>query len=161
MPARPGAGRPSSYTAELTDRICNELIEGKSLIKICEADDMPHRCTVIRWLGEHPEFATKYARAREAQADVMDDLILDVASKSTAETAQSDRVKIGAYQWRAAKLQPKKYGDRLDLNHSGYIDTMDEKAVDARLAELLGKAGIAALDREEGADPEAGEPSEV
>ena len=51
-------------------------------------------------------------RAREWQADYMDDLILETANDCTAETAQADRVKIGAYQWRAARLKPKVYGDR-------------------------------------------------
>ena len=49
------------------------------------------------------------------QADLMDDKILDVADNSTTETAAADRVKISAYQWRASKLAPKKYGDKLDL----------------------------------------------
>ena len=42
----------------------------------------------------------------------MDDLILDTANDCTAETAQADKVKISAYQWRASKLKPKVYGDR-------------------------------------------------
>lgn len=113
------AGRPSLYSEALADRICLEIIEGKSLVKICNAKDMPHRATVIRWLGDRPEFATRYARARETQADFMDDLILDVANASTSETAQADRVKIAAYQWRASKLLPKKYGDKRSLEHSG------------------------------------------
>lgn len=42
------------------------------------------------------DFATRYARAREAQADLMDDMILDVANGATSETAAADRVKISA-----------------------------------------------------------------
>lgn len=48
----------------------------------------------------------------------MDDMILDCAKACTPETAAADRVKISAYQWRAAKLEPKKYGDRVDLTHA-------------------------------------------
>ena len=88
---------------------------------ICEADNMPHRATVIRWMAENADFATKCARAREFQSDVMDDLILDTANACTSETAQADKVKIAAYQWRASKLAPKKYGDKLELEHSGNV----------------------------------------
>ena len=49
----------------------------------------------------------------------MDDYVLETANASTAETAAADRVKISAYQWRAAKLRPKKYGDLQRLEHSG------------------------------------------
>lgn len=86
--------------------------------RICEAEEMPNRSTVIRWMAADDEFASKCARAREMQADLMDDLILETADASTPETAASDRVKISAYQWRASKLQPKKYGDKLDVNGS-------------------------------------------
>lgn len=48
----------------------------------------------------------------------MDDLILETANASTPETAASDRVKISAYQWRASKLQPKKYGDKIEVDQN-------------------------------------------
>lgn len=135
------AGRPSDYTEELADEICNLLIEGQSMVKICEREGMPSRATVLRWMAKDADFATKCARARELQADLMDDKILDTADASTSETAAADRVKISAYQWRASKLAPKKYGDRLDLNHSGSIGQLSDDAIDARLAVLLGKTG--------------------
>lgn len=105
--------RATLYTEEMANRICDSLLDGQSLVKICEPEGMPHRATVMRWMQEDDAFATKCARAREMQADLMDDKILDVADASTPETAASDRVKISAYQWRASKLQPKKYGDKL------------------------------------------------
>ncbi len=64
-------------------------------------------------MGTDEAFAAKCARAREMQADYMDDLILDVAHACTPETANADRVKISAYQWRASKLAPKRYGDKV------------------------------------------------
>lgn len=147
--------RPSEYSEALADRICDELMDGKSLVKICAAEDMPHRSTVIRWMAADEDFATKCARAREAQADYMDDMILDVAMASTSDTAAADRVKISAFQWRASKLQPKKYGDRLDLNHSGAISTMTEEQINERLAYLSGKARDADAARGTGPEGEA------
>lgn len=76
---------------------------------------MPGLRTVFDWLDAHEGFRTKYARAREVQADVMDDKILTTADNCTPETAHADRVKIGAYQWRAMKLSPKKYGEKLAI----------------------------------------------
>lgn len=80
--------------------------------QICLLPDMPNRNTVVRWFENHPSFEAKYARARQWQAHYMDDLVYDTADACTAETAQADKVKIGAYQWRAARLLPKVYGDR-------------------------------------------------
>lgn len=113
------AGRPSSYTEETADAICNRLMEGRSLRSICDDADMPDRSTVIRWQVQHDEFAARCARARELQADLMDDLILDTANSCTVEDAQAARVKISAYQWRASKLAPKRYGDKVQTEVSG------------------------------------------
>lgn len=112
-------GRPSDFSDELADEICGLLIDGLSMRKICLQDDMPDRRTVLRWMDANEDFATKCARARMLQADLMDDLILEAAEASTSETAQADRVKISAYQWRASKLAPKKYGERVTQEHTG------------------------------------------
>lgn len=123
-------GRPSDFTEELAEHICNQLMDGLSLRKICDADGMPHRSTVIRWMEARADFATKCARARELQADLMDDMILDEAEKATPETAHVAKVRISAYQWRAAKLQPKKYGEKVQQEHSGTMTFRHEDALD-------------------------------
>ncbi|MES2904532.1 MAG: hypothetical protein V4696_10140 [Pseudomonadota bacterium] len=114
-------GRPSGYTQEIADSILDRLSEGESLRQICAGDDMPNRASVNRWLDADENFATRYARTREMQGDHMDDLILETADKCTVETAAADRVKIDAYKWRAAKLKPKVYGDKQQVEHSGNI----------------------------------------
>lgn len=116
-----GYGRPSDYSEEISTAICDQLTEGKSLRSICSQDGYPHIVTVLRWLEAHPSFADRYARARELQADVMDAMILDVVANCTPETAQADRVKILGLQWRAAKLLPKRYGDKVTQEHTGDI----------------------------------------
>ncbi len=122
-------GRPSSYTEEIADTICERLMEGRSLRSICDDEDMPDRRTVVRWQVQHEDFATRCARARELQADLMDDMILDAANACTVEDAQAARVKISAYQWRASKLAPKKYGDKVQTEHSGSIAVSYEDAL--------------------------------
>jgi hypothetical protein len=112
-------GRPSDFTDEIATRICDLLMDGLSMRSICQADDMPHRTTVVRWLERYPEFASMYAHARTLQADLMDDMILETANACTPATAQADRVKISAFQWRAAKLKPKVYGDKAEVAMTG------------------------------------------
>lgn len=111
--------RPSIATPELQEKILDALIEGDSLRKICRQDDMPDRSTILRWLDGDASFAAKYARAREMQGDYMDELILETANACEPETAPADRVKIDAYKWRASKLNPKRYGDKMDVTSDG------------------------------------------
>lgn len=146
-------GRPSSYTDEIADAICEAIIEGGALYRICEQEGYPSENTVYRWIEERPDFREKYARARELQQDREADKIVVIADET--DDPNKARLQIDARKWRASKLAPKKYGDRLDLNHSGSIERLSDEQLDAKLAELLGKAGAI---RTPGGTTEAGEP---
>lgn len=131
------------YSAEqakaIKDRVCLEITEGKSLRSICQADDMPNADTIRVWLLEDGEFSAQYARAREEQADFYADEIIDIAD--TAKDANLARLQIDARKWKASKLQPKKYGDKIDVNHSGSVEHLNDEQLESRIAILLGKAG--------------------
>jgi hypothetical protein len=132
-----GVGRPSDYSPEVADKICGLIADGQSLREICEADEMPDKATVFRWLDKHEEFRDQYARAREAQAEHWADEILEIADDgsndwmerqsrdgSTQEVINSEhvtrsRLRVDSRKWLMSKLAPKKYGDRVDLTHAG------------------------------------------
>ena len=132
-PTKRKKGRPSLYTEALAAKICQRLAEGKSLRSICRDDAMPAISTVMGWLfdGDHDDFQEQYARAREAQAEVRADEIVDIADDDTNDfTADKDgklvadhehiqrsRLRVDARKWIAAKLLPKRYGDK--LQHTG------------------------------------------
>lgn len=145
--------------ANLKATICDRIANGESLRQILEAENMPASSTVFKWLSEDASFSEQYARAREAQADAVFDDILSIADDGrndwmkrnygdeerwveNGEAIRRSQLRIDARKWMAGKLKPKKYGERLDLHHSGGIETMSEEQVNARLADLLGKAGI-------------------
>ena len=107
-------GRPSRYSDAIANEICDLLVSGESLVAICQRDDMPNRITVVRWAGRDPDFATKIFLARQSQADLMDDMVLEIAKNSTYETSAADAVKIKALTWRAARLNAKRYGEKVD-----------------------------------------------
>ncbi len=130
--------RPSKFSDKLADEICGRLTEGEGLRAICRDPAMPHRATVLRWLAdpERSDFATKYAHAREIQADFLDEEMQDVADKATPENVNVARLRVLTMQWRASKLAPKKYGDKLDITTAGSVAvTLDTPDPD-KLAEL-------------------------
>lgn len=120
-------GRHSIKTRELCEEICRRVANGESLRAICASPGMPDRQTILNWLEVDADFSAIYARARVAQADYMDDLILETANRVEEDNAQSARVKIMAYQWRAARLKPKVYGDKLELEHSGKLAVVSDQ----------------------------------
>ncbi len=102
-------------TPELEESILSRLEDGEGLLKICRAEDMPSRRTVLRWQRENEDFGARCAQAREAQGDLAAEQQDDIAERCLAGEIPADvaRAAISAKQWRASKLAAKKYGDKL------------------------------------------------
>lgn len=146
------------------EAICDRMIGGASLRAICADSTMPSMSTVSRWLAEDTDqahaFREQYARAREAQADVIFDEIIEIADDGTndfvdrmrqdggttaafdAEHVQRSRLRVDARKWVASKLAPKKYGDDVRLRHAdadgGKLpDSMSDEERAVRIASLM------------------------
>lgn len=106
-------GRPSIYSNELCDTICNRIALGESLRSICRDAGMPDLSTVIKWRREKPEFFAQYEKAQEDRADTLSDDICDIADSATPEYASVAKLQVDARKWVASKLKPKKYGEAM------------------------------------------------
>lgn len=126
-PQKPAAsrGRPTIYTVAMRDEICGRLADGESLRKICKDEHIATIGTVCRWLAEFADFSEQYAKAREAQAERMADELIEIADMPPeihpvtgardSASVNHQRLRIDTRKWVAAKLLPKKYGDKLEL----------------------------------------------
>ena len=111
--------RPHPLDEGILDRICDGLIGGKSIVEVCAPEDMPHYTMVYRVMAKDEMFAKEIARAREAQQEAIIDETVAMADKATPVDWQVVKMQIWARQWRAAKLAPKKYGDRAQVEVTG------------------------------------------
>lgn len=100
-----------------------------------EGNALPTYTAIKDWLQEDVELAAQYARAKSDQADFVFEEILQIADtpqlgekeKSTAnglEVTRGDmiehrRLQVDARKWYLSKLAPKKYGDKVNLEHTG------------------------------------------
>lgn len=131
-------GRPSDFTPDIADAICERLSDGESLRTICMDEEFPNRSTVFRWLGVNEGFRDQYAHARNLQAEKLADEMFDIADDGTndwmersnsegeplpptlnSEAVQRSKLRVDTRKWYLSKVLPKKYGDKLDLNHGG------------------------------------------
>ena len=128
-------GRPSKFNATLAIRICQEIAGGLSLRSVCLLEGMPHISTVLDWVNRRPEFAEQYARAREARADMLAEDMLHIADTpqmgvvtketekgtfiTTGDMIEHRRLQVDARKWNAARMAPKKYGDKTETTHKG------------------------------------------
>lgn len=106
--------------AEIQEKVITEIQTGRSLRQVCGDEGMPNFRTVQRWIVSDGSFAVRYARARTAQADTLFDRMEAVEEAVSAGTMDSHaaRVVLDSMRWRASKLAPKIYGDRLDVQVS-------------------------------------------
>lgn len=117
-------GRPTGYTEELGDLICEGLAIGKSLIKVCEEDGMPAPRTVYGWLRLHPEFLRNYKNSKEDQADAMVEEMLEIADDDEKDVQRS-RLMVDTRKWAASKFKTKVYGDRRTVELEGSLGLTD------------------------------------
>ncbi len=123
-------GRPTIFTQELADKICERIAEGYSMRTVCASDDMPGLSAVFRWIRENKEFQQQYARATEERTEAMSEELLDLSDdalplaqsvdpKASGAVVQAARLQVDTRKWLMSKMKPKKYGDKLDMTTNG------------------------------------------
>ena len=110
----------------IQDKIIKGLWQGKSLRQILMKKGMPSRRYVYEWLNPEndrfdAEFSNNYAHARRENADFYYDKICEITKKIENKEIRPDagRVIIDALKWKAGRMKPTKYGDKLDITTNG------------------------------------------
>tara|TARA_R100000479_G_scaffold93903_1_gene46374 strand:- start:15 stop:500 length:486 start_codon:yes stop_codon:yes gene_type:complete len=103
---------------ELFDIFLERVTEGRSGISVCKDEDMPSWTTVWRKVTSEPAFEQRYRLALSSRgmvyADMLDDLDKQLLSGMITESAHrtlSDNIK-----WRSARMTPKVYGDKQQID---------------------------------------------
>ena len=128
----------SRYSDRVARNICRRIMEGGALKRICEDPLMPSWRTVTLWLSDSrmTDFREMYYHARRVQAELLIDDIFEIANdsgndwvethnkkgeangwKPDYEAIQRSRLKIDTIKWYAAKMMPRIYGEKVDVQH--------------------------------------------
>lgn len=149
-------GRPTLFNEELADYILLLIATHADSDKDIHTKfpDLPSQQVINEWRWRYPNFAGKYALAKQQQAELMaeelDELAKKVIKYFDAEgneridsgSVASQRLQVDTRKWYASKLAPKIYGDqkRIDsleaendslrkelLEHRAYLKQKHEK----------------------------------
>lgn len=125
------------------DNIISSLEEGHSLRKSLGFENISSR-TFYEWINSDDELKKQYARACEERAEKIFEEILEIADKQGEDVIEVDgevitnhnvinraRLQVDARKWMLGKMQPKKYGDKLDLDHTTNGKDMPGTVIDA------------------------------
>jgi len=113
-------GRPTKYSNQLVNRICNRIALGEGLNSICENEGI-HYTNVLKWLRQNQDFRLMYTRARQDQQDFYADKLVDLAINVPATRDEIEKAKLisSNLMWIASKLKPRVYGDKVDFTSAG------------------------------------------
>jgi hypothetical protein len=137
-PPKKKIGRPSKYSPEIAQKMCEMLSEGIPLREICRQDGFPEWRTVYDWMyrddalgDEGVGLSAAIARAREVGYEALAEECLLIADnpqwgqvqtmtdKGTSTTVEDmlghRKLRIETRLKLLAKWNPKKYGDRVQL----------------------------------------------
>lgn len=153
-PPKKKTGRPTKYTPEIAQEICQQLADGIPLRQICRQEGFPAWQTVYDWmyrddaLGEEGVGLSRaIAHARELGQDaIAEDIFNEVSMEPERILSEGGgRIDSGYVQLikaRAeiklkllAKWNPKRYGDRVQL--AGDADNPLKAQVDVSLFDTL------------------------
>lgn len=127
------------WTDQEKAKACAEVIarvgNGMSLSKACVGDDwLPPRKTFEGWCDADALLAAEYARAREDRADAIFEACIEIADRQGSDVITvngvdtidhnviaRNKLMIDTRRWMLGKMQPKKYGEKLEL--SGNADS--------------------------------------
>ena len=87
----------------------------------------------LRWVAESEEIAENYTRAMQLRQDALFDEIIEIADSQENDVSidadgnaiinhnivQRNKLQIDARKWSLAKMNPRKYGDKIDVVSDG------------------------------------------
>jgi len=125
-----------AYSPEEKEQIFNtifDLIESGKSLRYALLQTKLSSSTFFIWIDEDTEKSKQYARVTELRAEALLDEMFDIVDETSNDTLITDkgnevpngewmqrsRLRYDARKWLVSKLNPKKYGDKLDMTSGG------------------------------------------
>lgn len=128
-------GAPTIKTPELLDAIFAGISLGRSARAMCVEVGISQRI-LWYWLTSDEDLMRQYLRAKELCVDAYAEEIIEISDDGSKDTYIDEKgrqvvdreviaraqLRIDARKWYAARLAPRKYGDKLPVTHEA-VDT--------------------------------------
>ncbi len=129
-----------AYSQEEKEQIFNtifDLIESGKSLRYALIQTKLSSKTFYEWIENDEEKVKQYARATEERAEAILDEMIDIVDDSSSDVLEMDlgdgiintrinneviqrsRLRYDARKWLVSKLNPKKYGDKIDMTSGG------------------------------------------
>lgn len=163
-----------AITEKQRDIVLRTLEQGESLRKACRDADIARPSDVLDCANpEKPQyikgFDVHYARARETGYLLLADEIIEISDANSGDTYTDDkgrertdqevvsraRLRVDSRKWVLAKMLPKVYGEKSDVNLTGKLEHAHTGQVSDATAGILAQIGAgSSKSSDEGALPD-------
>lgn len=127
-----GGRPPEAVDPEIIEEICAWIADGSTLRSFCRQEGKPAWRTVYGWLTKDEEFQARFAHAREIGQDAIAEDTLEIIDEFPMSTGgdsprldsthvQYNKNRVEQRMKLLAKWNPKKYGDRVGVDHQGGV----------------------------------------
>lgn len=142
------------YKPSEIERVCEALEDESAGLRVLLQRFEMSPGQFFRTLEADPTLAERYVRAKARQAELLADEIVEIADMSGTDLSVDDngnvridgeainrsRLRMDARKWTAAKLLPKRFGEKLDVTTDGKPITLTDEERAARIDALLDAA---------------------
>ncbi len=116
---KPRGRPPRADRDDVISAFLDGVADGLTTRRACSQANVPWR-TICGWLTQDPEFAARYARAREDAghmwADKAVSILDDLPDEATKEQIQTARARADIYKWRAVVQGRRDYGEKQQVD---------------------------------------------
>ena len=129
-----GRGRPpEAVPGDIAEELVEWISQGKTLREYCRQPGKPAWRTVYAWMEKDVDFYARIAHARELGHDAIAEETLEIIDTFPMEAVSDSgsRLDSGHVAWLKnrveqrmkllAKWNPKKYGDKVGVQHEGGV----------------------------------------
>jgi len=144
-----------AYSQEEKESIFKEVFKrianGEALREVLKDKHLPGTETFYKWIEEDSDKAKQYAHATTERANSIFEDILEISDNGTNDTftvegeertdhevIQRSKLRVDTRKWMLSKMNPKKYGDRIEIETKEGQLSDQERA--KRIKELTDKA---------------------
>lgn len=127
----------SKKCPEIFARFLDMIRNGRSAAQACKQEGMPSSKTINNWIKNDADYEMQYEKAKEERGNFYGELVAEIALaglQGKYKDSSMLRAAIDGLKWSAARMAPKSFGDRMEVNHSAegsYLDAL--KAVQGRM----------------------------
>jgi len=118
------------------DDLCDRVMSGESITAIA-AKLGTSKPNLIRWVDADPDRSARAREARVQAAATYDDMALQ-GIEEASDPFELARAKEKAHhlRWRASKINPREYGDKIEMKQEVSFQNLTDEQINAELARI-------------------------